>query len=404
MPAHVTTPWASGLGVENGWGCRRVSAPHPCMGARRAALCGLVLSGLVITVASVPGCSKGMIRAAPSWVSGGTDEFPADRYLTGIGQAESRQQAEERAYASVAKIFRSEVSARSKDWESFLLQEGRGTATTERRLTLEVVTQVSTDKVLENVRILTGWVDPRRGQHYALAGMDRGQAGTALAERIAELDRTIASDVTQARSAAPPLTRVQHLRRAVTQLVLRDALNADLRVIKPSGQGVPTAYQVSRLTDELAEALRTHVRVTLAVEGTHRDAVRKALIEGLLREGIPVSDEAPMVTGPVPAEATGHLHVEGMTRIWPIDVPDPRFQYVRWCSDFSIREIATGRVLGAVSAGGREGHLTGAEAAAKALRVMQQESARELARDLAGYIYGDSTLRSTDSPAACRGG
>lgn len=340
----------------------------------------------------------------PSWVSGDSEEFPAGRYLTGVGQADSRRQAEERAYASVAKIFRAEVSARSKDWESFLLREGRGTATTERRLTLDVITRVSTDKVLEHVRVLAAWVDPKRSSHHVLAGLDRGQAATALVERITDLDRAITADLAEGRSSTDPLTRVRHLRRAVTQLVLREALNADLRVIRPTGQGLPTTLQVPQVTDELEDALRAHVRVTVLVEGTESVAVRKAVIEGLLREGIPVSEETPGDTGSMSHEATGHLRVDGRTRIWPIEVPDPRFQYVRWCSEFSILEVGTARVLGAVSAGGREGHVTASEAGAKALRVMQRDSARKLARDLAGYIYGETPLQSTPPPAACRDG
>jgi hypothetical protein len=55
-----------------------------------------------------------------------------------------------------------------------------------------------------------------------------------------------------------------------------------------------------------------------------------------------------------------------------------------------------------VSRGGKEGHLTDREAAAKALRVIQQEFSTDLARAVAAHIYGEADLpQSTVPPAGC---
>ena len=95
------------------------------------------------------------------------------------------------------------------------------------------------------------------------------------------------------------------------------------------------------------------------------------------------------------------LLVKGTVRLFDVVVPDPRFRYVRWCSDFVILEPGTQHVVGAVSRGGREGHLTQSEATAKAVRVMQQEVSSELAKTLAGYVYGDTDQPVDLPPAAC---
>ena len=127
-----------------------------------------VLMGLLMTV--FHGC--GWSRAnGPSWIQGASPEYPPEHYLTGVGQAESRTVAGERAYGAVAKIFKAEITAQSQDWESYLVMEKRGQTNTERHLTLDQITKVSTDKVIENVKLLDTWVDSRTGQHYALAGL-----------------------------------------------------------------------------------------------------------------------------------------------------------------------------------------------------------------------------------------
>jgi hypothetical protein len=62
-----------------------------------------------------------------------------------------------------------------------------------------------------------------------------------------------------------------------------------------------------------------------------------------------------------------------------------------------MEEVSTHRVIGAVSKGGREGHVTEREATAKAVRVMQQEFASDLARSVAAHVYGDRDLPGADS-------
>ena len=50
---------------------------------------------------------------------------------------------------------------------------------------------------------------------------------------------------------------------------------------------------------------------------------------------------------------------------------DSQFKFVRWCSDFEVVDLASQRVVGALSKGGKEGHLSDREAIAKVVRVMQ---------------------------------
>jgi hypothetical protein len=88
--------------------------------------------------------------------------------------------------------------------------------------------------------------------------------------------------------------------------------------------------------------------------------------------------------------------------LFPVEVRDPYFKYVRWCSDFDVVETATQRVIGAVTRGGREGHVTEREATAKTLRVIQQEFSSDLAKAIAAHIYGEAALPMPAAmPAGC---
>ncbi len=362
---------------------------------------------VALAMLALGGCAWFGQGKPPSWILGPGKEYPPDQYLTGVGQADAQDAANDRAYGAVAKIFKAEVNAQARDWESFLQFENRGTTNVERRLTLDHVTNVSTDKVLENVRIMAGWSDEKTGQHYALAVMSRAQAGTAMLGRIGELDDQVEAELKEFRQAQDKLAKLRHLRRAIKSLVLREAHNADLRIIRQSGQGTSSTYKVAELTAELEQFLSSNLAISVEVTGVQAEPVRRAVMEGLIREGLPVIAKPALPAGTngqaggEPGSRPLELLAKGTVRLWNANVPDPRFRYVRWCSDFVVVEAGSQRVVGAVSRSGKEGHLTEGEANAKAVRVMQQELTSELAKTLAGYVYGETDPPTAIPPAAC---
>jgi hypothetical protein len=336
-------------------------------------------------------------KGKPGWVDSRSAEYPLTQYLTGVGRADTRSNAEDQAYAAVARIFKAKVAAQAKDWESYLVVENHGVSNAERRLTIDNVTKVSTEKVLENVRIADVWYDADSRSYYALGVMNRSQAETALMEKVSTLDRAIEADVVESRQTTDKLAKVRALRRAGRNLVLREVYNTDLRVIRLSGQGAPSAYQVNELSGELEQFLATNLVLAVQVSGDHAEPVGRALEEGLIREGLHVT------TKTAPEEAgSPELIVRGTVRLFPIEVRDPNFKYVRWCSDFEVVEPGTRRVVGATAHGGREGHLTEREATAKTLRVIQQELSSDVAKAIAAHIFGEVALPETATmPAGC---
>ena len=123
-----------------------------------------------MALVALSGCAWLGGQSKPDWIDGVSAAYPSSQYLLGVGQAESRAAAEDQAYAAVARIFKAEVSAQAKDWESYLVIEQRGHSSEERRLTLDNLTRVSTDKVLENVRIVDRWVDVHKRTPLCLGG------------------------------------------------------------------------------------------------------------------------------------------------------------------------------------------------------------------------------------------
>jgi len=192
--------------------------------------------------------------------------------------------------------------------------------------------------------------------------------------------------------------KIRGLRRAIRTHIARDTYNSDLRVVS-GGRGVPSEHTVPGLTRELEKFLQESLVVTVEVHGDQADAVRQAIMEGLVREGLPVTaTNSQPVSGEV---GNANLLIRGEARLWPIEVPDPKFRYVRWCADFVVLSQGDQRVVGSVARSGREGHLNYPEASHRALKSLQQEVSSALAKRLAEHIYGDPPSDSTPAPAAC---
>jgi hypothetical protein len=145
--------------------------------------------------------------------------------------------------------------------------------------------------------------------------------------------------------------------------------------------------------------------LAVAVTGDQVEPAQRALTEGLLKEGLQVTSRPWGGDRSMGGDSTGpspELLVRGVVRVWPIDVRDPQFKFARWCSDFEVVDLTSQRVVGALSKGGKEGHLSEREAIAKVVRVMQQEFSADVAKAIAAHVYGESELPAQASqPAGC---
>ena len=369
------------------------------MPRRQTLFAPLTITTLILwSVGLAPmGCAWLGGKGKPDWVDGRSSDYPSGQYLIGVGQADSRSSASDQAYAAVARIFNAQIEAQARDWESYLVIERRDASNAERKLQIDNLTKVSTDKVLESVSIADGWYDQKKGLHYALAVMNRQQAETSLMEKMATLDRSIEREVAEARQATDKLAKVHALRQSTKSLIVREAYNADLRVIRSSGQGTPSIYQVSELSGELKQFLAKNLGIDVQVSGSYAEPVEKALMEGLIREGFRVSN---MDT----SRDTDYsdISIRGVVRLFPIAVQDPSFKYVRWCGDIEVVEAAHQRVVGVVTRGGKVGHLTQQEATSKAIRMMQQEFSSDVAHAIAAHLFGEAALPETVMvPSGC---
>jgi len=342
----------------------------------------------------------------PPWLMGASEQYPSHRYLVGVGQAASRSVAEERAYASVAKIFSAHVQSRVQDTEAFRLLEKDGSTQTQRDLALERTTRVTTKKVLNNVQVLDRWVHPETQEHFVLAGLDRQQVEQGLVETIQAFDHTIEDDLQVARATSDKLIRIGKLKHAIQVWHEREIVNADLRVIRENGHGIVAGYRLGELTQELEAFVAEHFLVEVRIDGEQASDVQSAIVQKLRQEGFPVLTNGTSFA----VDSEGHkvlkaqlpdLLINGFVHVWDIESRDPLFLYARWCGDIRILDPEQNRVVGVVSQSGREGHVTSPEARSRASAMMQSTLAQDVVTTITSSLNRNSQENSPIPSSPC---
>ncbi len=336
----------------------------------------------------------------PDWILAPQAAYPADRYLVGMGEGATRDQAEKRAYAAVARIFSANVQAKSFDQESYSLTETNDQSSTNRTLHIDHMTQVTTTKLLENVKVLDAWYRTLDQQFFVLAGLDRHHTERVLIERLSDLDAAIEGFIKQGRSHPQKIHRIQGYKQALVLLQQRKVMNTDLRVIRVSGEGIASSYTSPQVQREFMDFVASHLMISVVMEGENHEELERAIGEGLKREGLLASAREGNSLMP---ETPADISISGTGKLWTVDLPDPLFRYVRWCGDVQIRETESARLIGVISRSGREGHITENEARVRASKVMQEVISQEVARLLTQSVFSaePNSSNSQNIPNAC---
>ncbi|HBT82152.1 MAG: hypothetical protein A2091_01475 [Desulfuromonadales bacterium GWD2_61_12] len=299
----------------------------------------------------------GCAATAPPWVTGKTDRYPDQAYLTGVGNGRDRTLAEDRARSEIAKVFQVDVRSRETLEESHWLVRGREGESSDYRQSASSDLTAASGRVLQGVRIAEVWQDPASGEFYALALLERMPLAASLRSVIADLDSKIAAQIELAEGQTTGLRQLGYYLRAYRLLQERLPLAGDLAVIASDGRIPPpplASGEVVARADRIAAAL--HVEVQLA--GDREGIVAGGLLSALAATG--------MQFGP---SAVADLRVNGTV----LSEISPATGAVIWSLATARIDLkdATGQQLDHLDVSVREGS-------------QSQERADRLARELLG--------------------
>lgn len=314
----------------------------------------------------------------PDWVNGDSIQYPSSKYLTGVGYGPERASAEDKARAEIAKIFFSKIDSRTKSYQDYLQTTSKGKSKIEETLSIEEVTKVSSQKVLSGVRIAHVYHETgSESLFYALAVLNREQSAKILRDKIEELDQGISETLANANRAEDMLTKVKYLKQSIQEHIIREAYDAELRIVSRSGGGVSPPVSFTELKNQLESVLLRDFLIGVSVSGSRASEIQEALVQGLNQQGFAISEDL----------SRTNVIVRGTVKITPLERGTSEWKYVQWRTHFDMIDKRGESVFGSVNNSGREGHLNLSQAENRAVRKIQKVLATEIVEEMKRYIF-----------------
>jgi hypothetical protein len=268
----------------------------------------------------------------PDWIDGSSAQYSASMYLLGVGQADSMTSSKDLARADLAKVFEVNIREQSSDTESAIIVEKdqRIEHSLEQKVTRHISTQ--TDRVLQGVQIAQTWTDPASHQVYALAVLNRMQAGEIFRQDINSLDHKTTLAVERARDETDILKKIGMAQQALEAQYQRREIQSRYRIVDPSGQGSREQVSAGKLEQDLKQLLaRVHIRAE-----SDNAALTTKLSGALAGAGFAVSE--------------GHRPdyiLQGSLQSSPVTRIDGVY-WLRSVLDLALQDAAQGKAVGSV--------------------------------------------------------
>ena len=186
----------------------------------------ILILGFVLTACS---------GAQPEWVNKPTEQYPQQRYLSAVGEADDRSTADDRALANLAKIFEVAISDRSMDFSQARVSVDQSGLAASNVQSASRYVSTEAKQILEGAQLVESW-QRQEGKTYSLAVLEKSPATRRFRDAVRGADRQIDDRVNYASQQAPnPVVALAALEQARKIENQRSNLNRKRAIV--SGKG-----------------------------------------------------------------------------------------------------------------------------------------------------------------------
>jgi len=247
-----------------------------------------LLSCLVIT-----GCmqSAPVVNAnQPDWVNGEPLSYPNSQYVVATGSASNPERAKDRALANLSKVFELHIRESSTTRLDTHVSIKNDSESVNKSQRINQNINIQTNKIIDGARVAEQWKSPDL-THYALAVLDRHQAGNNIRGEMDRLDKETDFELSNVESKPNPLLKVAVYQRVLGLQEKRDTLQKTLKVIDLSGQGSKSKWNRADLRARMEASLSAlNMRPKILQDTT--GGLDKLLKGAMSKSGFPESSTA----------------------------------------------------------------------------------------------------------------
>lgn len=312
----------------------------------------------------------------PAWVDNPTAEYNNQLYLSAVGSASTRAQAEDNARANLAKIFSTTITTESGFEQRYqeIISGSDASFTTETNQTDKI--QIQSSQKLTNIQIGKTWTD-KLGQVYAIAYLHRHGTAELYLQQIGDNSKRIMTLLSQSTEGDSWV-----IFACLTAAGIVDAVNADLieqlKVISLSdASDLVLPYDREILRKQIQTAGQK-ITFRIVMNGDEIEKIKPQIETAITSLGFAVSE-------------IGVNRVLCNTTFEDL-LMDSQQKYVRYQCTIAVSDESEQQIV-TMSEIGREAHFTYDEAKARAIRSISAKIKGDFSKKLQNYLDSRAKAR-----------
>ena len=336
-------------------------APPPATGARAPApTAPSTPSANVPAQISVSGNSPGV---RPAWVDNSEAVYNRQRYVSVVGNGNSRTAAERDALGKIIAVFGQTIQADMRLISSYSeAVRGGAIQVTENTEIQDAINTSAQMDTLVGAEIGDNWHDTGANIHYAVAVMERERTSILYADLIRSNERIISDLTTMTPQVRNSFDGYARFRLAAT-IADANRVYANVLTVVGNTRGINPA-EMKRGDDYRIEAVEVakNIPIGVVVTGDRDNRVRNAFAGVVTR------------TGFRSGAANSRYVIRVSYNVNRVDLPGQQNQFVRYELIAGLEDTAGGNntMFAHPSITGREGHLSVSEAEERAFRAVER--------------------------------
>lgn len=325
--------------------------------------------------------SSGLAGAqTPDWVTGKSSQYPDQLYITGVGSGDSRQEAENRARAQIAEVFKVQLNARFTNNKTETLSGSNGNVNGQSVDITRSLVNVGLVKTLEGSEIAEVWQNPQDMEFYALAVLNKQKASARIADRISALDTELVEVGRQIDTSKSKLTKLRLLASRRNLAVRRQGLNSDYSILSSTGESLRLpGVSAEKASSDLTSFCQNEIRFSLNSIGAGSASAAQVVSDNLTSNGFVINGSG---------DKKPDFSISLSSNLEPSDTPLDGWYYCHWNISLSVVANETGAVILNVSKTGRSGQLTVARAKDRAVYDMDKV-VKDLTAEMTQKLMGE---------------
>jgi hypothetical protein len=298
----------------------------------------------------------------PDWLQGKSKQYPQQLYLVGVGSGKTLEAAENQARASIARTFKIDINATTGVQSSEVMKQNKDGVTAESQQQTVTSVEVGVRKTMEGIEIAEVYEDA--GITYALAVLKRSSAQAILEDQINRLDEDIVTLGKSADEATDKIERLRLMLRRKNDMVVREGLNTDYRVVDIANQSIPAPFSIEKEKSKIASFLKNQFLIGVTATGEESQKILQPALKYLSSKGFSAKKMTPG------KEGAADVVIALETDLDPSTEPVDEWYYCRWTLDATAMDQKTGNNLVNESKSGKAGQLSVKNARKKAVTEM----------------------------------